>query len=297
MIQKIISGGQTGADRAGIDAAIESGIDYGGGFPKAEKPKTVLFPRPTINQQRKAGRIGRQVMVYNDGLSRFMGRNAIIVWGVADLSGFETPTDETGQFFPCAIAWAIPMDPLVMTGIQEGPNQAYADEYTRVNAQINQLACDLFEEIRHRGFHSLPLEASRRTDPVAIKGDFPHKTAATRAGLGWIGKHCQLVTRPFGSWVRLGTVFTDMPLLFGRPVERSFCGNCRRCVDACPANALTGEPWYPHVSRDRILNAQSCDQWKKEQYYQFHQGHNCGICSAVCPFGLKTLKILSGLNF
>jgi epoxyqueuosine reductase QueG len=134
------------------------------------------------------------------------------------------------------------------------------------------------------------LAASVRTDPENIKGDFPHKTAATRAGLGWIGRHCQLITRKFGSWVRLGTVFTDMELPSGSPVERSFCGRCMQCVEACPAGALTGNSWYPGLPREEILDVKICDRWKKENYFKFHKGHNCGICSAVCPYGLKVLK-------
>jgi len=62
--------------------------------------------------------------------------------------------------------------------------------------------------IQNQGFQALALAASDRTDKVNIKGGFPHKTAVTRAGLGWIGRHCQLITRKFGSWIRLGTIFT-----------------------------------------------------------------------------------------
>jgi epoxyqueuosine reductase QueG len=76
----------------------------------------------------------------------------------------------------------------------------------------------------------------------------------------------------------------------GPPVERHFCGGCKRCVEACPAQALTGEAWRPGMPRERILDARTCDQWKKEHYFQFHGGHNCGICSAVCPYGMKVLK-------
>jgi epoxyqueuosine reductase QueG len=134
------------------------------------------------------------------------------------------------------------------------------------------------------------LAASERTDKVDIKGDFPHKTAATRAGLGWIGRHCQLVTRKYGSWIRLATVFSELHLPGGPPVQRHFCGSCRRCVEACPAKALTGNAWYPGIPREAILDAEVCDRWKKENYFEYHQGHICGICSAVCPFGLKVLK-------
>jgi epoxyqueuosine reductase QueG len=214
----------------------------------------------------------------------------IALWGAADLRGFSTPEDAAGQGFPFALSWAIPMNPLIMVGIQYGPNQAYADEYARVNNHINELAGMLAAEIRGRGLRAQMLAASDRTDTVNIKGDFPHKTAATRAGLGWIGRHCQLITWKFGSWIRLGTVFTDMDLPCGPPLKRSFCGHCTRCVDACPARALKGSAWYPGLPREDILDVQACDRWKKEHYFQYHTGHNCGICSAVCPYGLKVLK-------
>jgi epoxyqueuosine reductase QueG len=220
----------------------------------------------------------------------WMKAQEITLWGAADLRGFSTPVDREGRGFPCALSWAIPIDPQIMASIQSGPNQAYADEYARVNNRINELSAALSVEIRERGFRSKPLAASDRTDTSNIRGDFPHKTAATRAGLGWVGRHCQLVTRPFGPWVRLGTVFTDMELPCGPAVERDFCGRCRRCVDACPAGALTGNAWHPGLPREEILDALACDQWKKDHYPQYHKGHNCGMCAAVCPYGLKVLK-------
>ena len=223
-------------------------------------------------------------------LAQWMSAHAIELWGVADLTDFATPPDKGGHRLPYAVSWALPMNPRIMAGIQQGPNQAYADEYARVNTRLNEAAPLLAETIISRGFRAFPLSASERTDPVNIKGDFPHKAAATRAGLGWIGQHCQLITRRFGSWIRLGTVFTDMAHPPGKPIERSFCGRCSRCVEACPADALKGKAWYPGLERKKILDVAACDRWKKENYFQFHQGHNCGICSAVCPYSLKVLK-------
>ena len=223
-------------------------------------------------------------------LDEWMETRKINLWGTADLRNFSTPCDDVGRGFPFALSWVVPMNPDIMAGIRNGPNQAYADEYARVNSLINDLSIELAAEIKNRGFRSKPLAASDRTDTVNIKGDFPHKTAATRAGLGWVGRHCQLITRPFGSWIRLGTVFVDMKLQCGPAVEKHFCGRCTRCVEACPANALKGNAWHPGVQREKILDVKACDRWKKENYFQFHQGHNCGICSAVCPYGLKVLK-------
>jgi len=177
-----------------------------------------------------------------------------------------------------------------MASIATGPNRAYADEYANVNARINWLAEALANEIQSQGFRAQALAASVRSDPVNIKGDFPQKTAATRAGLGWVGRNCQLVTRRYGPWVRLGTVFTDLELPCGTPMKKSLCGKCTTCVEACPAGALQGRAWYPGVERKKILNVRACDSWKKENYFQYHKGHNCGICSAACPHGIKTLK-------
>ena len=123
-------------------------------------------------------------------LTEWMEAKSIILWGAADLRGFSTPLDKEGEEFPFAIAWVIPMNPQVMDSIQNGPNQQYADEYARVNNLINELSLALSIEIEDRGFESHPLAASVRSDTVNIKGDFPHKTVATRAGLGWVGRHC-----------------------------------------------------------------------------------------------------------
>ncbi len=223
-------------------------------------------------------------------LAEWMKAQNITLCGSADLREFSTPADEAGQSFPFALSLAIPMSPQIMISIQNGPNQAYADEYARVNKLINKLSLALAAVIKLRGYRSKPLDASSRTDNINIKGDFPHKTAATKAGLGWIGRHCQLITRSFGSWIRLGTVFTNMDLQCGQPIERNFCGTCMRCVEACPAKALKGQAWYPGLLREEMLDVQACDQWKKRHYFQYHMGHNCGICSAVCPYGLKLLK-------
>lgn len=223
-------------------------------------------------------------------LQKWMAGHDILLWGGADLRNFPTPVDLAGQRFPFALAWAAPMQPQVMTGICNGPDQAYADEYARVNIRINELSTALAGALINRGFHAMALAASERSDPVGVRGDFPHKTAATLAGLGWIGRNCQLVTRLYGPWVRLGTVFTDLAIPCGPPMQKSFCGHCLRCVDACPAKALQGNAWRPGIPREALLDVRACDQWKKEHYFAYHKGHNCGICAAVCPYGTKTLE-------
>jgi epoxyqueuosine reductase len=209
----------------------------------------------------------------------------IELYGIADLEGIVTPADDTGGNFPKAVSFAVMMNPDIMANIRSGPNERYADEYRRVNGLINKITSTLEAEIRTTGFKSHMIPASDRTDPVHIKGDFPHKTAATRAGLGWIGRNCLLITKTHGPWLRLGTVLTDLPVNCNTPITKHYCGKCRKCVDSCPEGALIGHAWQPDVQREDLLDVLKCDEWKKKHYFQFNEGHNCGICAAVCPFG------------
>ncbi|MEE8371889.1 MAG: tRNA epoxyqueuosine(34) reductase QueG, partial [Sphingomonadales bacterium] len=65
------------------------------------------------------------------------------------------------------------------------------------------------------------------------------KPLAAAAGIGWQGKHTNLVSREYGSWLFLGAIFTTLEIAASRPHE-DHCGDCRACIDACPTGALTG---------------------------------------------------------
>lgn len=64
------------------------------------------------------------------------------------------------------------------------------------------------------------------------------KPLAQNAGLGWIGKHTNLINSKAGSWFFLGEIFTDLPLPVDEPVTKSHCGSCTACMQVCPTNAI-----------------------------------------------------------
>lgn len=110
--------------------------------------------------------------------------------------------------------------------------------------------------------------------------------------MGWIGKSCLLVTRKYGSAVRLSSLLTDAPLPFDTPITESYCGTCTVCAGSCPAKALTGELWTPEKERETLFDREKC---KKMQIQRMKQAAGietdlCGLCFAVCPYTQKYLK-------
>jgi epoxyqueuosine reductase QueG len=138
----------------------------------------------------------------------------------------------------------------------------------------------------------MPIAASQtiNKDGWSYNGLFPHRTGATRSGLGWIGKNCCLITEDFGPRVRLGTVLTNMDFEYGKSIEAAACGECDLCVKACPANALKGNSWHAGIERHELLDPKSCSEHMRSKYQHIGRGAVCGICIKSCPVGKKVLK-------
>ena len=110
------------------------------------------------------------------------------------------------------------------------------------------------------------------------------KPLAQRAGLGWIGKHTNLVSRRYGSWLFLGEVFTTLPLPPDQP-ETDHCGSCDACVQACPTGALD-EPY--RIDPCRCLSYLTIEQQgtipRDLAAILGNRIYGCDDCLAVCPW-------------
>lgn len=167
-------------------------------------------------------------------------------------------------------------DPVLL---QAHPDRAVVSAYARgrdyhdvLKKQLRQLARRIAED------WSCDVKLFVDTAPVM------EKPVAQRAGLGWQGKHTNLVSRDFGSWLFLGEVFTTLDLGPGQAMP-DHCGGCRRCLDACPTNA------FPAPYK---LDARRCISYLTIE----HGGHiprefrvpignriyGCDDCLAVCPW-------------
>jgi epoxyqueuosine reductase len=115
------------------------------------------------------------------------------------------------------------------------------------------------------------------------------KVWAQRAGLGWIGKHTNLITPDHGSWLFLGELILDIDLKPDLMFDEDLCGSCTACLDACPTNALT----------EYQIESEKCISYKTIEYRGDFSNQNqnlhgwiygCDICQDVCPWNNKFSK-------
>lgn len=208
----------------------------------------------------------------------------IHLWGVAA----NEPRMPLSPDLPRAISLVGDHEPSAMEGMQGTPTRRYFEDYERLNAELDAAAAALAEALRSAGHRAETVDATiydyDSVQDWTDAGVFPHKTAATRAGLGWIGKTAILVTPEYGPWVRLATVFTDLDLAPGTPIDHTRCAGCRLCVDACPAGAGRDVRWHAGMPRAELLDAAACSAYT-DNFPDL--GGVCGACLVVCPFGRR----------
>jgi ferredoxin len=125
---------------------------------------------------------------------------------------------------------------------------------------------------------------------------------AIKAGLGEYGRHGLLIAPGMGPRLRIGKIFTDLPLAHDKPIRfgvEEFCQVCRRCSDACPPTAIaTAEP------SDEVYNTSNVDGVEKwttdaEKCFGFWvtQMTDCSICIRVCPYNRDYPKWINRIRF
>ncbi|MVA79142.1 tRNA epoxyqueuosine(34) reductase QueG [Agrobacterium vitis] len=189
---------------------------------------------------------------------------------------------------------------IVMFGLNYGPET----DPRALQAQPDKAAISVYA--RNRDYHDIikgklkeiaTRFAARAGEDVKVFVDTApvmEKPLAAAAGLGWQGKHTNLVSRDYGSWLFLGSLFTTAELELDAP-ERDHCGSCRACLDACPTSAFPA-PYQ--------IDARRCISYLTIE----HKGvidrnlrpafgnriYGCDDCLAACPwnkFAAQTREI------
>jgi epoxyqueuosine reductase QueG len=209
-----------------------------------------------------------------EGLAREAGAD---LFGVADIEPFRDTfhsslRDMSGGL-DRALSMGVRLSEAIIDGIVDRPTLIYKHHYKAVNYALDQIALQVSSGLRRAGWRALPIPASQLVDWDAHRGHLSHRLVAWEAGLGWIGRSSLLVNLTHGARIRLVTVLTDAPLLTDTPAEGD-CGSCRRCMEACPAGAIS----------ERGYDLRAC--LAKLDEFASMRGigvHICGVCVKACP--------------
>ncbi|MDF1570681.1 MAG: tRNA epoxyqueuosine(34) reductase QueG [Bacteroidales bacterium] len=111
---------------------------------------------------------------------------------------------------------------------------------------------------------------------------------ARKAGLGWIGKHSNLINRDLGSFVFIGEIICDLELEYNTVPEGDFCGACSICIDACPTDAILDNRTIDSNKCISYLTIENRDEIPEQFKGQLaNRAVGCDICQDVCPWNSK----------
>ncbi|MFO7445508.1 MAG: tRNA epoxyqueuosine(34) reductase QueG [Ignavibacteriaceae bacterium] len=141
------------------------------------------------------------------------------------------------------------------------------------------------------------LEPAFEAKSYVDTGPVMDKAWAVRSGIGWMGKHTNVINRETGSWFFIANVICNYKFSYALPSE-DFCGSCTACIEACPTGAIVSE---------YVLDANKCISYltieNKEEIPSEFKGkfenwiYGCDICQDVCPWNNKFSKITSENDF
>ena len=200
------------------------------------------------------------------------------LFGVAELPDLEELAFDlspgTVRNLTTGVALAVRLSNAVLEDITDHPTRLYLHHYRQANYFLDRNAFELARRIEEMGGRALAIAASQTIDWVNQRGHLSHIEVARRAGLGWIGRNNLLVTPKWGARVRLVTILTDLSLPPGSPLARD-CGDCRKCLPVCPAQAISEEPGK--------FNHRKCFEQLSFFKKKLNLGHHiCGVCVKAC---------------
>ena len=203
----------------------------------------------------------------------------------ADLVGAGDVTGVVTDGLTVGVSMAIAIPPAMVETLKTAPTKEYCELYADYNKRLDAMAEAGAEFLWQSGFRAKALSTKNiRYNREDFMTELPHKTVATRAGLGWIGKSCLLITPEFGGAVRISSILTDAPLKTAAPIDESRCGKCHRCADLCPGQAIYGTLWKAGTPREKIFDLKKCIGSMNESIRPYTEHFLCGRCFAVCAY-------------
>ncbi len=201
-----------------------------------------------------------------------------VLYGISDLSYSPYQRNYSG-----VLLFAVPhTSKMTMQNYNEETLESYLRQAQETSGKIMKRLICLCRENQVDCKEPPRAQSSEET----LTAPLSFKYAATRAGLGWIGKNDVLITEKYGPRVRLSALLIRCSYPDHTPILESKCpAGCSLCVDACPHHALTGHTWQFDSPRAERIDVQRCNR-KRSEYLKSHlRKHSCGFCMVACPIG------------
>ena len=222
-------------------------------------------------------------------LKKYLLKNGATEVGYADITKF-TPKKRLNT----GIVFYITYPKEIIRKMSNAPTQDYVNELVNINTKLDELGMKCEKYLIKKGYNAYAQTKKRLGSDFGEFNSFelPHKTIATRAGLGWIGKSALLTTSKYGSALRLSSVLTDAKLDIGKKILKSKCGKCMECKKACIGGAISGIEWNYKLKRNEFYDDKKCEQYAlKISYENLGKADTiCGKCIYACPHTQKYIK-------
>ncbi|MBQ6098303.1 MAG: epoxyqueuosine reductase [Methanobrevibacter sp.] len=230
-------------------------------------------------------------MPISSKLKKYLLKEGASEVGYADITHF---TPKIGLNMGVVFYITYPKE--IIRNMQNAPTQEYVNELVSLNSRLDELGMKCEEFLIENGYEAYAQTKKRLGTDFGEFNSFelPHKTIATRAGLGWIGKSALFTTLKYGSALRLSSVLTDAPLNIGNPILKSKCGKCEICKEACPGGAISGKEWNYNLKRNEFYDDKKCEKYalKVSEENLGKADTVCGKCIYACPHTQKYIKRL-----
>ena len=213
-----------------------------------------------------------------DAIRSLFAQYPDVIYGFADISYSPFSAD-----YRSAVVFAVPYGKQLTSATYA--EQDFEDGIVMARERLEGILSRLEALLRERcvSYCVPPVAQENETDLLA---PFSFKYAATRAGIGWMGRNDVIITGRYGPRVRLSAVLVDAALPYAVPIDDSRCPEgCSECVEACPCKALKGVTWDPSKQRSDIIDYHRCNRMRSAFIPKLGRKSACGLCLAACPVG------------
>ncbi|MBN1779727.1 epoxyqueuosine reductase [bacterium] len=231
----------------------------------------------------------------NESIIQIFRNEFVDYFGFADLYRYQAELVKSGgkivSGYPRGISIGIALPDVIVDFMpdREDPNVACEYKthcYDIMNERLNLIASRVSSFLTQKGYRTLPIPASERTNEAEAIPTVSHKMIAHIAGLGWIGKNCLLITPDHGPRVRFVSLLTDAPVNgTDNPIEQR-CHECDACVNICPSKAIKGINYETGSAREDRFEHLKCQAYF-ESMSEKTKWDVCGMCLTICPYGKK----------